>query len=264
MGRRWVVTGAASGIGRSVAEQAAEADAVLFLVDRDESGLDALRRQLESEGRVSGVHAAVADLGDPEACQRVVDSAAEAMGGIDVLVSNAGAPVPGSLLEIGVDDFDRSMAVNARATWLLGRAAHPWLAGSGGSIVVTASICGHSPALPLAAYSAAKAAVLMLTRQMAVEWGPDGIRVNSVSPGPTVTGMTEGVFNDVSDAAQRDMRDRREALIPLGKVGSAAEVAQAIVFLASPAASQISGQDILVDGGSLVNALPALGAGSGQ
>jgi NAD(P)-dependent dehydrogenase (short-subunit alcohol dehydrogenase family) len=260
--RRYIITGSASGIGKAAAELAAADGAALFLVDRNREGLEQVRAEIG--GKAAEVHIFTADLGKPEECQAVVEHSVQAMGGIDVLLSNAGVSVPGMLLDLSVEQFDLSMSVNARAAWLLGKAAHPYLKRSGGNIVVTASICGYSPALPLAAYSAAKAAVLMLTQQMAMEWGLDGIRVNSVSPGPTVTGMTTGVFNDMADEQQRAMRKRREALIPLRKVGEPVEVANVIMFLASSAASQITGRDILVDGGSLVNALPALGAGAGQ
>jgi NAD(P)-dependent dehydrogenase (short-subunit alcohol dehydrogenase family) len=260
--KRYIITGASSGIGRAVAELAAEEGAELFLVDLNAEGLEEVQESLTASA--AAVHIFAGDLAEPEVCQRVVDDAAELMGGIDVLVSNAGVPVPGSLLNLTVERFDLSIAVNARATWLLGKAGHPHLAKSGGNIVSTASICGHQPALPLAAYSAAKAASLMLTQQMALEWGPDGIRCNSVSPGPTVTGMTSGVFNDMEDEKQRKMRADREALIPLRKVGQAIDVARAIMFLASPLASQISGIDILVDGGTSTAYLPAVGAGRGQ
>ena len=148
-----------------------------------------------------------------------------------------------------VDDFDFSFAVNARATWLLGKAAYPWLKESKGAFVSTNSACGHHPAPPLAAYGAAKAAALMLVKHMALEWGPDGIGVNSVSPGPTMTGMTEGMFNDDSDPKQRAQREYRESKLPLRKLGRPVEVAQALLFLASPEASQITGVDIKVDGG---------------
>jgi NAD(P)-dependent dehydrogenase (short-subunit alcohol dehydrogenase family) len=259
---RYIITGAASGIGRAVAELAAEEGASLFLVDLNALGLEEVRDSLAPSA--SGIHIFAGDLADPAICQRVVDEAAEVMGGIDVLVSNAGITAPGSLLDLTVERFDLSMGVNARATWLLGKAAHPHLAKSSGNIVSTASICGHGPALPLAAYSAAKAASIMLVKQMALEWGPDGIRCNSVSPGPTVTGLTSGVFNDMQDEKQRKMRADREALIPLGRISQAADVARAIMFLASPLAAQISGIDILVDGGTSTAFLPAMGAGRGQ
>lgn len=255
---RYVITGAASGIGRCVAELAAHAGAALCLVDRDETVAESLR------GKASTVEVVVADLADPTTPETVIATAGSAMGGLDVLISNAGLPQVAPLNELSVESFDLSMAVNARATWLLGKAAHPWLKESKGTIVATGSITGHQPTPPLGAYVAAKAAMLMLVKQMALEWGPDGIRCNSVSPGPTMTGMTEGIFNDAADGKQRAMREYRESHLPLRKLGRSEEVAQALMFLASPAASQITGIDILVDGGLSLALMPAAGGGTGR
>ena len=104
----------------------------------------------------------------------------------------------------------------------------------------------------------------MLVKQLALEWGPEGIRCNSVSPGPTVTGLTEGVFNDMDDPRQRAIRDMRESNLPLRKIGMPADVARAIMFLAGPEASQITGIDLLVDGGMSVVLMPAAGVTAGR
>jgi NAD(P)-dependent dehydrogenase (short-subunit alcohol dehydrogenase family) len=258
--RRYVITGAASGIGRSVAGLAADEGAALCLVDRDASGLRGVADEVSD--RATGVSVVEADLADAAAPGEVIAKATAALGGLDAVVSNAGAPIVASLLELTLEGFEQTTALNTRATWLLGKAAHPWLAQSGGAIVATASICGHHPAPPLAGYSVAKAGLLMLVRQMALEWGPDGIRVNSVSPGPTVTGLTAGIFNDMDDPAERAMRERREAVLPLRKVGLAREVAEAIYFLSGPRASQITGIDILVDGGMGQVLMPTSGGGA--
>ncbi len=261
-GRRYVVTGAASGIGKSVAELAAAEGAALSLVDIASESLEAVAEELRGNGaRVTTV---VADLTSAEEACRVVEESAAFLGGIDVLVSNAGAPELYFLKDLPVDAFDRAIALNVRATWALGQAAHSYLAESGGAIVATGSVCGHHPAPPQGAYSVAKAGLLMLVRQMALEWGPDGIRCNSVSPGPTTTGLTEGVFNDVSDPRQKAVREMREARLPLRKLGAPVEVAEAIMFLASSKASQITGVDIVVDGGMSTVLMPAAGVSTGQ
>jgi NAD(P)-dependent dehydrogenase (short-subunit alcohol dehydrogenase family) len=260
--RRFVITGAASGIGRAVAEIAATRGAALSLVDVDDKGLDAVAAGLRSNGtRVSTIHADLTSADEPT---RVIDESADFLGGIDVLVSNAGAPYFSGLKELSVESFDRVVALNLRATWLLGKAAHPWLAESRGNLVATGSMCGHHPAPPQGAYSVAKAGLLMLVREMALEWGPDGIRCNSVSPGPTTTGLTADLFNDMSDPRQREIREMRESHLPLRKIGSPEEVAHAILFLASPEASQITGQDLLVDGGMSVVLMTAAGASAGR
>jgi len=260
--RRFVITGAASGIGRSVAGLAVDAGAAVSLVDVDEARLATFAADLRDRGvRATTI---VADLSVADVPRRVIDESAEFLGGIDVLVSNAGAPQAYPLTDLAVEAFDMAVALNVRATWLLGQAAHAWLSESGGNIVATGSTCGHWPAPPLGAYSVAKAGLLMLVKQMALEWGPDGIRCNSVSPGPTMTGLTEGVFNDVNDPKQRAVRELRESRLPLRKIGTAEEVAQAIMFLASPAASQITGIDILVDGGTSVTVLASAGIEAGR
>jgi len=259
---RYVITGAASGIGRSAARLAVEAGAAVCLIDLNGDALEAAIAEFRAVGhRVEGI---TADLADPKVPESVIAEAAEKLGGIDALISNAGAPVVASLLELTVENFDFSIAVNTRAHWLLAKAAHPWLSQSRGSIVTTGSLTGWYPSPPLGAYSTAKAAQMMLVKQMALEWGPDGIRCNSVSPGPTMTGMTEGIFNDDEDPRQREVRLSRESHVPLRKLGTADEVAHAAIFLAGPRASHITGVDIVVDGGLHLSLMPAVGGGTGR
>ncbi|MCW1402480.1 SDR family oxidoreductase [Novosphingobium sp. MW5] len=149
-------------------------------------------------------------------------------------------------------------AINTRATWLLAKAAHPHLAANRGAFVATASMSATQPTPGLGFYSSSKAALLMLVRQLSLEWGPDGIRCNTVSPGPTYTPMTQAGYADA------DRRAAREAMIPLRKLGMAEDVANAILFLIGPGASHITGIDILVDGGMSNNLMPATGGGTGQ
>jgi NAD(P)-dependent dehydrogenase (short-subunit alcohol dehydrogenase family) len=180
------------------------------------------------------------------------------MGGIDGVASNAGIINGGSLNDLAVADYDRIFAINTRSNWLIAKAVFPLLKESHGSFVATASMSAHQPTPGLSAYSASKAALLMLVRQLSVEWGPDGVRCNSVSPGPTLTPMTAGGYADPVRKAQR------EASIPLRKLGTAEDIANAILFLLSDYASHINGIDILVDGGMSNNLMGASGAGTGQ
>lgn len=252
---RVVITGAASGIGRAVAEMLSAADAGhrLLLTDRDADGLRAVTDAL-------GAAAAgcVADLASPECGERIVAEALTHMGGIDAVVSNAGIIAAGALADLTADDFDRIYAINTRATWALAKAAHPHLSESRGAFVATASMSASQPTPGLGFYSSSKAALLMLVRQLALEWGRDGIRCNTVSPGPTFTPMTEAGYSDPTRRAQR------ESMIPLGKLGMAEDVANAILFLIGPQAAHITGIDILVDGGMSQNLMPATGGGTGQ
>lgn len=244
---RAIVTGAASGIGRSTAlrlaadAQARGEPAQLLLADISADGLATLVEILRGQ-EVEAVPY-VGDLSDAQVPERLVAAAVEAFGGLDVLVSNAGIIQRGTLLETTTEDFDRAFAINTRATWLLGKAAHPWLAQSHGSLIATASISASQPTPPLGAYSASKAALVMLVRQMSVEWGPDGIRCNSVSPGSTHTGMTDTRY---SDPVQREAAAKRN---PLQMVGSPENQAAVIAFLASPDAAYVTGENIVVDGG---------------
>ncbi|TQN62439.1 SDR family oxidoreductase [Agrobacterium tumefaciens] len=242
---RTIITGAASGIGLETARifatsASGEAPADLLLVDRDSAGLDAAAHSLGGAARVL-TH--VADLADPGALALVVARAEKEFGGLETLVSNAGAIHSFPLAELSVAEFDRLFAINARALLILAQKAYPLLKVSRGSIVVTISTAAEHPAVPLGAYSASKAAVLMLVRQLAAEWGPDGIRCNGVSPGPTHTAMTSAAYDD---PAKREQRGHE---IPLGRVGRPVDVARAIHFLAGPSAEYITGVNLLVDGG---------------
>lgn len=252
---RVIVTGAASGIGRAVAELLAASDPAhrLLLSDRDADGLEAVLA-----GIGTAAAPCVADLGDPHCGDAIVKAALAHMGGIDAVVSNAGIIGGGALVDLTPADFDRVFAINTRATWALAKAAHPHLAASKGALVATASMSANQPTPGLGFYSSSKAALLMLIRQLALEWGKDGIRCNTVSPGPTSTPMTAAGYSDPVRRAQR------ESMIPLGKLGQAEDVANAILFLIGTGASHITGIDIAVDGGMSQNLMPATGGGTGQ
>lgn len=252
---RVIVTGAASGIGRAVAESlAAEAGGhQLLLTDRDSEGLAAVAGAIGASAATS-----VADLSRPDCGDAIVAAALGHMDGIDAVVSNAGILGGSPLVEQSVEQFERIFAINTRATWLLAKAVHPQLAISRGAFVATASMSATQPTPGLGFYSPSKAALLMLVRQLALEWGPDGIRCNTVSPGPTYTPMTQAGYDDT------ERRSQRESMIPLRKLGMAEDVANTIIYLLSPKADHITGVDILVDGGMSNNLMPATGGGTGQ
>jgi NAD(P)-dependent dehydrogenase (short-subunit alcohol dehydrogenase family) len=251
---RYLITGAASGIGQAVAELAAcdPKTTGLALVDSNRARLAAAHVAADGVQIVPIVE----DLSDRDGPARAVRTAVDQLGGIDVLISNAGTMAGAPLESIDAAAYDKTFAVNTRATLLLAQAAFPELRRSRGSIVATVSISGTYPTPPAGVYSASKAALRMLVQQLALEWGQYGIRANCVSPGPTDTALTRGSFGqDVSPAAASN-RAYREALIPLRRIGRPRDVAAAILFLASEAAAQITGVDLPVDGGLSLSVMP--------
>ncbi|MBO9514223.1 MAG: SDR family oxidoreductase [Variovorax sp.] len=253
---RALVTGAARGIGRAIALRLARdaqlaGGARLTLADVHEAELRTLAEALQAMGSRANVVAG--DLGDPEVPGRLVASALEAFGGLDALVSNAGIAKPSPLAACATEDWDRVFAVNTRAPFLLGRAAHAALRTSRGAMVVVTSISGTHATSPLGAYSASKAATLMLVRQMAGEWGPDGIRVNALSPGLIVTPGTTAAYADPA------VREQREQRVPLHRLGTPEDMAAVAAFLLGPDAAYVTGAELLADGGlaqTLMSSLP--------
>lgn len=253
---RAIVTGAARGIGRAVSLRLA-ADAVrlqgspaqMVIADQHVEELEALAAALRADGHTVAVQAG--DLADPDEPARIV-AAAKGFGGLDAVVSNAGFARPAPLLEACIDDWDRVFAVHVRAAWLLGSAAHALLARARGCLVLTTSISGSQASPPLAAYSASKAAQIMLMRQMAVEWGPDGIRVNALSPGLTETPGTAAAY------AQPGAREAREARIPLRRIAQPEDMAAALSMLISRDAAYVHGHELMVDGGLVNTLMPSI------
>jgi 3-oxoacyl-[acyl-carrier protein] reductase len=245
---RALVTGATGGIGRETCfALLASARArglrltIAAAASRPGPRLDGLVADLASQG--AQAYGVDGDLGDASACVRVAEQAARCCGGLDVLVSNAGVVRAAPLATLEVDDWDRVFALDARATWLLARSARAALAQSRGAIVAVASVSALYPFPQLGAYSPAKAALVMLCRQLAQEWAADGIRVNTVSPGLIRTPLSEPVYGDA------ELLRQRQQAVPLGRIGTVQDVARAIVHLASPEASYITGIDLRLDGG---------------
>jgi glucose 1-dehydrogenase len=257
---RALVTGAASGIGRATClrlarDGSARGGAKIAAVDIAASpGLDSVLTDMKKLG--ADVLPLVGDMGSVDGPANVVATAVERFGGLDAVVSNAGINRPGPLVKYSVDDWDRVFAVNTRATWLLAKAAHGALAASRGAIVAVGSMSGSNPHANLGAYGPSKAAVIMLVQVLAQEFGRDGIRVNSVSPGMVRTGMTEPVYADARVAAERD------ALVPIGRVATPEDIADVIAFLLGPDARYVNGHDLVVDGavsGNFLGRLPGIG-----
>ena len=254
-----IVTGAASGIGRAASLRFAQdgkargAPARLLLVDIDAEGLQAVA----CEARGHGAQAIVlqADLSEAQSATLVRAAAQSGLEAVDCLVSNAGYfPRDTRLADMSELEYDRMFSVNAKATWLLVKHLRPMLAETRGSVIATASISAQEPTAGIGNYSATKAALVMLIRQLAYELGPEGIRCNCVSPGTTRTGINDFLLgND-------DIRTAREAWLPLRRIGQPEDLAAAIAFLASADAAYITGIDLLVDGGLNTTLMAGLAA----
>ncbi|HKJ23388.1 MAG TPA: SDR family NAD(P)-dependent oxidoreductase [Myxococcota bacterium] len=235
-GKRALVTGAASGIGRAVARRFADEGAALALLDRDAEGLEAVARE-------TGGHARVVDVGDAAAARAAVEAAAAKLGGLDVVSNNAGIGRLLAMEHVSAELFDELVRVNLSGTFHVMQAALPFLRASGaGSIVNNASESGVRPTRGELPYSAAKAGVIAATLGAAQECAPE-VRVNCVSPGVVRTAMTELLFQAPG------LLEPVNRATPLGRTGTAEEVADVILFLASDLSRYVTGQNLVVDGG---------------
>lgn len=251
-GRRAIVTGAASGIGRAGALLFAREGAHLVAVDRDEAGLRATCAAIEAQGATA--LAEVADAADEGDVRRFVERCARDLGGIDVLFANAGISGPlGPARDQSVAAWNEVLRVNLIGPFLAARETAPHMLARGrGSIVLTASVAGFGANAGPIPYSASKAGVISLARTLANEFHGTGVRVNAICPGLVETGITRPLFED---ARARGKEARLGQLNPLGRTGEAAEIAALALFLASDASSYVNGQAIAVDGG-LTSTLP--------
>lgn len=243
-----LVTGAAGGIGRGICfaliEQARK-DGVPVHISAAASQPGEKLDQLLVDLRAAGASATgvTGDITDPATCAALVSGAHAAAGDLTALVCNAGASGPGRLADLPMAQWDHTFNLNTRSAWLMAQAAYPQLQRTRGSITAVASMSGLTPHPGYGAYSAAKAALIMLCRQLAQEWGADGIRVNTVCPGMTHTPLTDAVYHDP------EVKAKRESLVPLGRIGQPNDIGAAVAFLASTGAAYVTGQNLVVDGG---------------
>jgi meso-butanediol dehydrogenase / (S,S)-butanediol dehydrogenase / diacetyl reductase len=237
-----IVTGAASGIGRAVAERVIDDGGAVVAVDRAADGLAWV------EGLRARVDTVVGDVTSADTNANAVACALDRFGRLDAAVFNAGVSMSGDLLELPMEEFDRAIAVNVRAVALGIRSVVPTLRAAGqGRIVVTASTSGLGGDPNLWAYNTAKGAVVNLVRAAAVDLGADGITVNAVCPGPTETAMTERL------QSLPELHEELRRTIPLQRWGRPEEIAAVIAFLTSADASFITGAIVPVDGGITAN-----------
>ena len=240
-----IVTGAAQGIGRSIALGLAHAGATVALADRPQANLDAVARELEAMGK-PGLPIAM-DVGDAAAVERTVNAVTRQYGRLDVLVNNAGVRVHKPVLEHSLEDWEDTFRVNCTGVLLCCQAAARFMRDhGGGSIVNISSQMAQVTHPSRVAYCASKAAVVQMTRVMAVDWARYKIRVNTVAPGPTKTPFTNAA---VAAGAMPVAPDQ----VPLGRMAEADEMIGAVLYLASDGASYVTGASLVVDGGQSVH-----------
>ncbi len=246
-GRVALVTGASRGIGAAVARAYAAEGASVALGYEPRPDMAVLAEDLATELRTAGTKAVAlaADLADPDAVEQLVDGARAHLGPLDIVVANAALSAQSSWRDISVADWDRVFAVNLRGSWLLARAAYPDLvAGGRGSIITVSSVMARTGQAGALHYTASKAGIIGLTRALARESGPDGVRVNAVMPGAIRTEHEEALEPD-PDAVFEQIT----AVQALKRRGSADDLSGAFVYLASDESAFVTGQVLTVDGG---------------
>jgi NAD(P)-dependent dehydrogenase (short-subunit alcohol dehydrogenase family) len=242
-GRRIIVTGASRGLGRQLATGLAAFGATVACVARDQVALDETAALITENGGQAKTYAA--DLGDADTVKALVDRIAGDLGGIDVLLNNAGVDHDSSLEDTSLETWERVIDVNNRSVFLMLQAASPYLQASGGygKVINVASILGTVAMRDNAAYVMSKHAVVGLTKSIALEWGRRGVQVNALCPGFLVTDMT---IHAVSDEASSKWITSRT---PMGRWGQPSDYVGAAVFLASRASDFMTGQTLYIDGG---------------
>jgi NAD(P)-dependent dehydrogenase (short-subunit alcohol dehydrogenase family) len=252
-----VVMGGSTGIGLAAARGLARHGSAVELAANDEPGVAAAVEQIRADGHVA--RGTVLDVAHPEQIEDFMAAVQARHGRLSVLVNSAGIQRYGTAETTPVRVWDEVLDVNVRSMFLAAKHAVPLMRrGGGGAIVNVASAQATATQRNVVAYTASKGAIVAMTRAMAVDHAPDGIRVNSVSPGSVDTPMLRAAARDVSPEDPDAVIALWGSLHPLGRVGAPAEIADVIVFLASPMSSFVTGADLRVDGGVLAAvALPA-------
>jgi len=237
-----VITGGLGGLGRAMAHAFLGAGAKVLLLDRPPQDPASAMAEFAASG--NRCRFAPVDVGDTGSVAAAFEGCADQLGAPHVLVNNAAMSASAPLADLDLAAWELQMSVNVGGYLRCAQAFRRHRdTSAAGAIVNIASIAGHNAQPGSGGYSMGKAAIAMLTRQLALEWGPENIRTNSVSPGLFITPLSEQFYRNPDDRA------RREAVVPLRRIGDPAELADAVVYLSSPRASYVNGAEIVVDGG---------------
>jgi NAD(P)-dependent dehydrogenase (short-subunit alcohol dehydrogenase family) len=254
-GRVCVVTGGGGGIGRAVAASLARAGAHVAAIDLDERGLETTRAELRDLGRDHVI--ARCDTSSADSVAAVSETVEKALGPCGVLINTAAVLRPGGLDELSLAEWNAVLSINLTGYFLCAQIfGRPMRRAGRGSLVHIASIAGSHAQAKSGAYSVSKAGVVMLSRQLAGEWGPQGIRSNVVSPGLVITPMSQAFYDTPG------VTERRTAVVPSRRIGMPQDIADAVLYLASDRSSYVNGDEIIVDGGyanMLMNLVPRPG-----
>ena len=249
-GKKAIVTGGASGIGRATANLLARVGAAVAIADLDEPGGSAVVRAIVAAGGKAMFIRA--DVSRAEDCRNVVEETVAAWGGVDILFNNAGIVRRATVVTLSEEDWDRVMAVNVKSMFLMSKYVIPLMEkAGGGAIINNASGWGLTGGGKAAVYCASKGAMVNLTRAMAIDHGAMNIRVNAIAPGDTDTAMLRHEARQLGEAEEAFLKDAADR--PLGRMGRPEEIAAAVLYLASEAASFVTGAILAVDGGGLAD-----------
>lgn len=240
-GKRAIITGSTRGIGKAIAQALIEAGAQVVISSENAQDTASVASELGQLG-------IPADVTDDDALRRLVEASVSELGGLDILVCNAGITGrPGRFADIDMDDFDRVISLNLRSQIVLANLALPHIAEQdGGCAILMSSISAFRGNGAINTYALSKAGVSQLARNLAVEWGPKNVRVNAIAPGFIATDLSKPLLDNA------EFMKRRMQMTPLRRPGTVEDVAGAATFLASPAAAFVTGQTLIVDGGTLI------------
>ncbi|WP_248515486.1 SDR family NAD(P)-dependent oxidoreductase [Salinarchaeum laminariae] len=239
-GKRAIVTGASSGIGRAIAEQFAAGGVDVAICSREQENVDPVAAEIQESDRPGEALAVECDVTDRDAVDALVEATVERFGGIDVLVNNAGASFMAEFDDISPNGWKTIVDINLTGTYHCTHAAAEALADGGGSVINLASIAGQDGSPLMSPYGAAKAGVINLTSSLAAEWADRDVRVNCIAPGLVATPGVASQMGITADEVERSEVDRN--------IGTSAEIADLAQFLASPASSYMVGETVGISG----------------